>query len=145
MKIHRLHLTLTAQDLNDLAGKHMPEEVGIEDLEISIQPEGVRIKGVYPVFVPVSFEAVWELGVQEGRATAKLVNFRTMGMPGNVLKSLIMNVVADAAKKERWLEVQGDFVLANVDGLLKEHGLTAQSHLTSIRCEADAIVIEGGG
>src|SRR5580700_771228 len=133
MEIHRLHLTLTEQDLNDLARKHMPGDIGIEEFEIAIKPEGVRIKGVYPVFVPVSFEALWELGVLHGKATAKLTNFRTMGMPGNVLKSLIMNVVADAAKKERWLEVQGDWVLADVDGLLKENGLSSRTHLTSIR------------
>jgi hypothetical protein len=104
----------------------------------------VRIKGVYPVFVPVTFEALWELGVLKGKATAKLISFRTMGMPGNVLKSLIMNVVADAAKKERWLEVQGDWVLADVDGLLKENGLRSLTNLTSIRTEAGLLVIEGG-
>jgi hypothetical protein len=144
MEIHRLHLTLTEQDLNDLAQRHMPADVGIEELEIAIKPEGVRIKGVYPVFMPVTFEALWELGVTKGRASAKLINFRTMGMPVNVLKSLIMNLVADAAKKERWLEVQGDFVLADVDALLKENGLTAQTRLTSIRCSPGSIIVEAG-
>jgi hypothetical protein len=144
MEIHRLHLTLTEQDLNDLAQRHMPADVGIEELEIAIKPEGVRIKGVYPVFMPVTFEALWELGVTKGRASAKLINFRTMGMPVNVLKSLIMNLVADAAKKEHWLEVQGDFVLADVDALLKEIGLTAQTHLTSIRCAPGSVIVEAG-
>jgi hypothetical protein len=144
MEIHRLHLTLTEQDLNDLAKEHVPEDVGIEELDIAIKPEGVRIKGVYPVFMPVSFEALWELGVHKGRASAKLINFRTMGMPVNVLKSLIMNLVADAAKKERWLEVQGDFVLADVDALLKENGLSAQTRLLSIRCEPGSVIVEAG-
>ena len=144
MEIHRLHLTLTEQDLNDLAKEHVPEDVGIEELDIAIKPEGVRIKGVYPVFMPVSFEALWELGVHKGRASAKLINFRTMGMPVNVLKSLIMNLVADAAKKERWLEVQGDFVLADVDALLKDNGLTAQTRLLSIRCEPGSVIVEAG-
>jgi hypothetical protein len=144
MEIHRLHLTLTEQDLNDLAKEHVPEEVGIEELDIAIKAEGVRVKGVYPVFMPVSFEALWELGVHKGRASAKLINFRTMGMPVNVLKSLIMNLVADAAKKERWLEVQGDFVLADVDALLKDNGLTAQTRLLSIRCEPGSVIVEAG-
>ena len=144
MEIHRLHLTLTEQDLNDLACRHLTDQVGIEELEIRIKPEGVRVKGVYPVFMPVSFEAVWELGVLKGRATAKLINFRTMGMPVNVLKSLIMNLVADAAKKERWLEVQGDYVLADVDALLKENGLSSQTRLTAIRCGTGSLVVEAG-
>jgi hypothetical protein len=144
MEIHRLHVTLTDQDLNDVARKHIPEKSGIEELEFCIKPEGLSIKGVYPIFVPVSFEALWELGVREGRAMAKLTGFRTMGMPANVLKSLIMNVVADVAKKDRWLEVQGDLVLADLDGLLKEQGLTTQTRLLSIRCQAGALVVEAG-
>ena len=144
MEIHRLRLTLTEQDFNDLAREHLSEEIGIEDLDIRIIPEGVRVKGVYPVFVPVSFEAVWEIGVLMGRATAKLINFRTMGMPGNVLRSLIMNVIADAAKRESWLEVQGDFVLADLDALLKESGLAAQTRLTSIVCQAGSLTVEAG-
>jgi hypothetical protein len=144
MEIHRLQLTLTEQDLNDLARKHLAADVALEELDIRISPEGVRVKGVYPVFVPVSFEALWEIGVDEGRATARLANFRTMGMPGNVFKSLIMNVVADAAKKEHWLEVQGETVRANIDGLLKQHGLNAQTRLTSIRCQAGTLLVEAG-
>jgi hypothetical protein len=55
-----------------------------------------------------------------------------------------MNVVADAATKDRWLEVQGDLVLADLDELLKDHGLTAKTRLLSIRCLAGALVVEAG-
>ena len=111
---------------------------------IAIQPEGLLVKGVYPAFVPVSFQALWELGVDHGKATAKLINFRTMGMPGNVLKSLIMNVIADAAKKEEWLKVQGDVVQTDVDALLQKQGLTILTRLTAIRCQAGHLTVEGG-
>jgi hypothetical protein len=144
MEIHRLHLTLTEQDLNDLARDNLPKDVAIEDLEIQITPEGVRFKGVYPVFVPVSFEALWELGVEAGLATARLAKFRTLGMPANVLKSLVMNVIADAAKKEQWLTVQGDLIRADVDTLLQKNGLKALTRLRAIRCEAGVIVVEAG-
>jgi hypothetical protein len=144
MEVHRLHLTVTEQDLNDLAREHLADETGIEDLEIAVKPEGVRVKGVYPIFVPVTFEALWELSVHKGRAMARLASFRTLGMPTGVLKSLVMNLVADAAKKEPWLEVQGDFVLADLDGFLKKQGLNAQTHLAAIRCEAGMVVIEAG-
>ena len=146
MEIHRLHLTVTDQDLNDVARKHIPEKVGIEDLEFHIKPEGLSVKGVYPIFVPVSFEALWEISVRgrERRSSQVRLAFCTMGMPANVLKSLIMNVVADAAKKDRWLEVQGDSVLADLDGLLKEQGLIAKTRLLSICCQAGALVVEAG-
>ena len=144
MEIHRLHLTLTEQDLNDLVRNHLLDDVPVEDLEIRIGADGVRVKGVYQLFVPVSFEALWEPGVDQGRATARLSSFKTMGMPANVLKSLIMNVIADAAKKERWLDVQGDVVRVDLDQFLKKEGLHAQTRLTAIRCQGNMILIEAG-
>ena len=144
MEIQRLQVAVTEQDLHDLAQEHLPQEVAVEDLQIRIQPEGVRIKGVYQVFMPVSFEAVWELGVNQGRPTARLANFRTLGMPANVLKSLIMNVIADAANKVKWLQVEGDKVFVDVDEMLKEHGLNITTRLTAIRCQAGCLTVEGG-
>ncbi len=144
MDIQQLKVFLTEQDLNDLAREHIPPEVAVEDLEIHILPEGVRVKGMYQVFVPVSFEVLWELAVDAGAVTARLAKFRTMGMPTNVLKSLIMNLIADAAKEETWLQVQGDVVRADIDGMLKKHGLNAQTRLKQIRCEAGRVVVEGG-
>lgn len=144
MEIHRLSVSFTDQDFNDLAREHLPPEVAVEDLEIRILPEGVRVKGAYQMFVPVSFEALWELGVSGGHATARLVHFRTLGIPANVLKSLIMNVIADAARKETWLQVQGDHVRADLDSMLKSGGLTGRMNVTAIRCQQGVLVIEGG-
>jgi hypothetical protein len=144
MEIHRLTVSFSEKSLNDLARENFPEEVAIEDLDIRILPEGVRVKGAYQMFVPVTFEAMWQLGVDAGRVTAKLVQFRTMGMPANVLKSLIMNVIADAARKEPWLTVLGETVRADVDGLLKKNGLVGRTNLTAIRCEQGVMIVEAG-
>ena len=75
--------------------EQLPEDASIEDLVILIKPEGVSIKGVYQMFVPVSFEALLEPDVKDGLVTARLANFRTLGMPANVLKSFIMTFIAD--------------------------------------------------
>jgi hypothetical protein len=142
MEIHRLTVSLSEKSLNDLARENFPDEVAIEDLEIRILPEGVHVKGAYQMFVPVTFEAMWQLGIDVGRVTAKLVSFRTMGMPANVLKSLIMNVIADAARKEPWLQVLGETIRADVDGLLKKNGLVGRTNLTAIRCEKGVMIVE---
>ena len=55
-----------------------------------------------------------------------------------------MNVIADAAKKERWLDVQGDVVRVDVDQLLKKKGLSAQTRLSVIRCHGNLILVEAG-
>src|SRR5262245_65669677 len=100
MQLHRLHLTLTDQSLTVLAREHLTKDLGMEDLEIRVKAEGVHVKGSYQMFLPVTFESLWEVGVENGVVTARLANFRTLGMAANVLKSLIMNLIADAAKKE---------------------------------------------
>jgi hypothetical protein len=144
MEIHRLTVSLTDKSLNDLAQEHLVEEVAIEDLEIRILPDGVHVKGTYQMFVPVSFEAHWELGIEAGRVTGRLAQFRTLGMPANVLKSLIMNVIADAARKEPWLSVQGDTVHADVDAMFRKQGLQARTNLTAIRCQSGVMIVEAG-
>jgi hypothetical protein len=144
MEIQRLQVLVTEQDLQDLARQHLPPEAAVEDLKIHIEPDGVHVKGVYQMFVPVSFEALWALGVDRGNPTAKLSKFRTMGMPANVLKSLIMNVIADAAKKVEWLHVAGDTAHVEINELIKGFGLNLQTHLTAIRCQTGSLVVDGG-
>ena len=53
-------------------------------------------------------------------------------------------VLADAAKKEHWLGVQGDTVRADVDTLLQKQGIKALTRLRAIRCEAGVVVVEAG-
>jgi hypothetical protein len=144
MEIHALHATVSEQDLNDLARKHLTSDIAVEELRIQITPEGLVIKGEYPMLVTVSFETLWELGVSGGKVVARLAKFRTLGMPMSVLKSLVMGMIASAAKKEPWLEVAGDTVHVDVEQALAGEGLKASLNLTAVRCQAGALVIEAG-
>src|SRR5690242_10143449 len=102
MEIHSLRVSISEQDLNRLAAQQLKDQA-IEDISFQVAPEGVRIKGVYPLFINVKFETHWELGLQAGKITARLVSMRAFGVPGNVFKSAIMKFVADAAEKHDWL------------------------------------------
>jgi hypothetical protein len=144
MEIQRLQVSVTDRDLNDLAARFLPPETSIEDLQIALEPDGVRVKGAYHLFAPVRFDALWEPRIENGQVVARLASFRTMGIPGNVLKSLVMNVLADAAKKEPWLAIKGDEVHADIDGMLAKHGLNARTRLTSVRSEAGKMILEAG-
>ena len=144
MEIERLRVIITEKDLNDLARKHLPKETAVEDLQISVVPEGVWFKGAYQMFMPVSFEMLWLPGVEAGRAIASLERFSTMGMPANMLRSLIMSVIADAVEKESWLSVENDVVQADIDALLHKRGFDAKTRLTSIHCEEGRVVVEAG-
>src|SRR5262245_17103648 len=125
MEIHSLKVTITEADLNALVQKHLDNDQPIEDLRIRIKPDGVHVKGVYPLFINVSFETHWELGIESGKVCARLVNLRALGVPGNVFKSAIVKLIADAAKGEPWLRFERDTVTVDVDQAMVENGLAA--------------------
>src|SRR5262245_29145948 len=125
MEIHALKLTITEQDLNSLLKKHLRDDQPLEDVEVRVTPQGITFKGMYPLFINVSFETQWELAFDKGKLSARLTNFRAMGVPGNVFKSAILKFVSDAAKAEPWIQVERETVWIDVDRALLKNGLAA--------------------
>jgi hypothetical protein len=144
MEIHALKVTITEQDLNDLAKKHLPKDQPVEELRLAISPEGVSIRGEYPLFVPVAFETVWELSVRDRHVFLRLTRFRAMGMPVSAFRGLVMNIFSTLARKEKWVHVQDDCVRLDVEGMLASEGLPTQANLRTIRCEAGRFIVEAG-
>lgn len=144
MEIQSLRLTISEDDLNSLLRKHLPDDAPVEKLQVRLTPAGVVVTGVYPLFINVSFETQWELSAQQGNVAARLANLRALGVPGNVFKSAVLKLVADAAKKEPWLRIDKDTVLLDVDAALLKHGLPARTNLTRVACAAGEIIVEAG-
>jgi hypothetical protein len=144
MEIHSLHLLVTEQDLNDLARKYAPKDLPVEDMRLRMSPEGVHVTGVYPFFINVSFETVWHVNAEHGKAVAKLTKFRAMGVPGNIFKSAIMKMVEDVAKREPWIRVDGDQLICDVDQACAQYAVPAKTHLKSIIVQTGLMVVEAG-
>jgi len=144
MEIHALRVSVTEQDLNDLARRHLPDDQPVEELQISITPEGVTVQGEYPLFVSVRFETLWQPTVEDRHVHLRLVKFRALGMPVNVLKGFVMNAFSTLARKEPWVQVLEDCVRLDVEAMLAREGLTARVNLVRIRCEAGVFVLEAG-
>ena len=144
MEIQALKVIITADDVNALVKKHWPEDHPVEDVAIKLTPEGIVVKGVYPLFINVSFETHWALGVLAGKVSARLTNLRALGVPGNIFKSAILKLIGDAARREPWLEINDDTILVDVDTVLAKNGLPARTNLTRIACEDSRIIVEAG-
>jgi hypothetical protein len=144
MEIHSLHVLLTEQDLNELARKHIPKDVPVDDVRLRLSPEGIHVSGVYPFFINVNFETIWHVAAEQGKAVARLTKFRAMGVPGNIFKSAIMKVIEDLAKKERWLRIAGDQIIADPDQALAQYAVAGKTHLKSIIVQTGLLVIEAG-
>jgi hypothetical protein len=90
MEIHSLHILLTEQDLNDLAKKHMPKDLPVDDVR------------------------------------------------------LIMKMVDDIARREPWVHVNGDQLIADPDQACAQYAVAGKTHLKSIIVQTGLMVIEAG-
>src|SRR5438270_4509898 len=143
MEVHALTLSLSEQDLNDLLRKHLPPDQPIEDLTVRVNVQGLRITGVYPLFINVHFETQWELGIERGLITARLHQFKAMGVPGNIFKSAIVKMIEDLARTEEWVRIKGDSIWFDVDACIGRYAFTAQTNLKVLACQTGQIILEG--
>jgi hypothetical protein len=144
MEIHSLHVLITEQDLNELAKKHMPKDMPVEDVRLRLSPEGIHVSGIYPFFINVKFDTIWSIRAEHGHAVAQLTKFRAMGVPGNIFKSAIMKMIEDIARREAWVRVAGDQLIADPDEACAKYAVAAKTHLKSIIVQTGLLVIEAG-
>ena len=142
MEIRSLRALLTEKDLNDLAAKHSPADMPVKDIAVKIAGNELAVTGVYPMFVKVKFELTWEIGVREGKAAVKLTACKAFGMPGSMIKGIVMKTVTTAVKNEAAVTVDGDTILVDVDRLLTKNGLATTTNLTAITCRDGGLWIE---
>jgi hypothetical protein len=144
MEIQKLRLSVTEQDLNELVRRYLPKDQPVEDVQVRLTPEGVLITGKYPFFLTVKFELLWEVGVSGGLAMARLANFKAMGVPGAIFKSAIMKAIEDAAKKESWIRIAGDQVLADLEAASAKYAVAAKLRLKAISVTPGELIVEAG-
>jgi hypothetical protein len=144
MNIHTLRLELGDADCDALTRRLMPPQSPLEDLRVEIRPEGVCVKGAYPLFVSVSFESWWQLTAVEGKLSATLTKLKAFGMPGMVFKSAIMKVLREVSAKHQWLEVRGDDALFDVEALLTRELCPTRMRVHRIVSGHGMLVLEAG-
>ncbi|MSU78676.1 MAG: hypothetical protein EXS16_11355 [Gemmataceae bacterium] len=144
MELHALRLSLTEHDLNELLRKYVSKNIDVEDLRVKLADHAVHITGIYPLFFPVKFETIWELGVEDGHATAKLTSFKAMGVPGNIFKSAVVKIVEDLARQESWIRIVGDRFMADVELGCSKYAVLAHLHLKSISIKPGTMFVEAG-
>jgi hypothetical protein len=142
MEIQALKLFVTEQDLNDLIGRHLPDDQPLENVKIRIAPEGVSVTGEYPLFVRVAFETLWELTARGGTVTARLSDLKAMGLPAVLFKGMVLKAIEEAVATEPWLAFDDDTIEVDIDGLLAAQGVPAKTNLNSIRCLSGAVILE---
>lgn len=144
MELHALKLSLSEQDLNDLLRKYLPKDADVEDLRVRLGAQCVHVTGTYSFFIPVRFETVWEIGVENRHLSARLASFKAMGVPGNIFKSAVVKIVEDIARQESWIRIVGDRFLADLELGCSKYAVIAHLHLKSILVQPGLVTLEAG-
>ena len=144
MEITQLRASVTDQDLNELMRRHLPPGVPVQDIKIGIVPQGIVIQGVYPAFVKVAFETLWEAAIQQGRLTLKLSQLKAMGVGGNMFRGAILKQIAEGVQGKDWVALVDDTLILDLDKLLQRSGMAAETNLTRLTCETGRMVWEAG-
>jgi len=142
MEIRELTVHIADADLNSLAARLLPADSPLEEVAIQVRPEGVCIKGVYPLLVNVSFESWWTIGVDHGKVTANMSKLKAFGMPATVFKSAVLKALHEMSAREYWFEVKGEEVHLDIEYLLGRYACQTRLNLRSVACLDGAIVVE---
>ena len=145
MELHALQLSMSEQDVNDLIRRYLPPDSPVEDVQVRLTPEGIVVTGQYPFFFTVKFETVWQVGIQGGQVWARLAGFKAMGVPGNIFKSAIMKLIQDAAKREDWVRITGDEVVADAERGYAKYAVPIRLNLKAITLLPGQLLVQAGG
>jgi hypothetical protein len=144
MEIRSLRLIVTDEDINSLVRKYLPDDLPIEDLRLTIEPHGITISGVYPLFLQVRFETQWDISVAAGMLRCRLANFHALGVPANIFKSAIVKIIEDLVKEEPWLRREDDALLVDIDRAIAQYALPARTNLSRVECQAGQLTLFSG-
>jgi hypothetical protein len=139
MEIQSLRLLATEEDLNGLIAERIPQMKKIRGLRVKVLPEGISITGSYQTLIEISFEALWEVFIHEGKIAARLQRLKSGGLGMGLLKGYLLQAISSATNM---IEIQGETLLFDLDVLLKERGIPLRTNLSSVRCSDGRLMIE---
>jgi hypothetical protein len=142
MEVQALKLLITEPDLAALAAKAGEQNEQLSDLQVRITPDAVVVAGVIHLFMRVPFETFWQPALRDGTLAVTLADLKVVGLPGGMLKGVLLRMLADEAAKLDGVRIEADTVLVDVDRLLAKSGLTIRTNLTTLHCSAGQLLLE---
>ncbi len=145
MHIETLRLRVSGEELHALLLEHLPQDAGVENLELTLTADGVQMTGKYTgMLLPLSFDTLWVLGVAEGQLRAQLAQVRVAGFPATKLRSVLLAVLAENIAGVAGLQVSDDRIHLDVNALLQDQGIPVRIPLSAVHCQTGWIILEAG-
>lgn len=145
MDIHALKLSIAEETINSLIAEHAPKESAIEDLRVSLTPEGIRITGYYPtMLMKMAFETLWEVRGVGSVVEARLASIKVSGLPAGMLRGVLLKTIRDAVENKPGISVEDASIRVDLSQLPATQKLRLRVNLTAVRCDPGQLIIEAG-
>jgi hypothetical protein len=145
MEIHSLKVSLSEQELNELAAEAPPGKSAVENLSVRLTPEGIVVSGAYPImFMKVGFETLWQVKGAGSIVEARLANITVSGLPAGKLRGVLIKTLRDLLEREPGVRVTDEAIHVDLSKLTALKRLQLRVHLTGVYCTAGHLIIESG-
>jgi hypothetical protein len=145
MEIHSLKLSVTEQELNQLAAQAPSGKSTVENLSVHLTPEGIIVSGDYPImFMKVGFETLWEVTGAGSIVEARLASIKVSGLPAGKLRGVLIKTLRDLLASEPGVRVTDEAIHVDLSKHTALQRLNLRIFLTGVYCMPGELVIEAG-
>lgn len=145
MHIHALKLSVTEQELNELAAAVPADKSSVQNLRVRLTPEGIVILGDYPMMLmKMAFETLWEVTGAGSIVEARLASVKVAGLPAGMLRTVLMKTLRDLLAQEPGVRVSEEAIHVDLSQHTAVQKLRLNIHLTTVQCSQGNLLIEAG-
>lgn len=145
MEIHTLKLSVTEQELTELATELPGKKSPVENLRVRLTPEGIVVLGDYPtMLMKMAFETLWQVKGVGSVVEARLANIKVSGLPASMLRGVLIKTLRDVLAREPGVSVTDEAIHVDLSKHPSVQRLRLRINLTSVTCVTGNLVIEAG-
>jgi|SRR5579875_155095 hypothetical protein len=143
MQIHALTLSVTEQELNELAAALPLGKNSIQNLRIRLTSDGIVVLGEYPaLLMKMAFETLWEVKGAGNIVEARLISVKVANLPAALLRTVLLRMLRDLLAQEPGVCVGDDSIQVDLSKHTILQKLRLGIHLTAVQCRPGNLVIE---
>jgi hypothetical protein len=145
MEIHALKLSVTEEELNEIAVELSSSKSAVQNLRLRITPEGIVVRGDYPMMLTkMAFETLWEVKGFGRTVEARLASVKVSGLPAGMLRAVLMKTLRELLAQEPGVRVGEESISIDLSKHRAIEKLRLRIHLTAVRSTPGNLIIEAG-
>jgi hypothetical protein len=116
----------------------------LEDVRVELANEGIKLSGIYPMFLRVKFETTWTPSVRDGKLHVRLADLRALGVPGTIFRSAVVKLIEDAIENEPGVTRVEESIVFDLERVAAARLFPVSIQLQDVRIEQNALILTAG-